>query len=339
MRGWGSLTQIFAPMSFDANGHFSVDFDLPEDQQLLVVGMATVGVTGETGESLIVTSIEHLGVERLLGAGIGDLNASGVPTGVPMGHIAALGNSAFPWWPGDESALKAFLKTAMQFMTARNAEYLQNAYQKALASLRRIRNGNLDIAGFAVSEDKLKLRGTDIGIAGSDRPSGMVLNCLVLGEKRSNAPGRWAQNGPWWLAQQTIEQAQAAGTKSSTFQRIDAPVLLTGDRSQGARLVHLQTRATVYDDATLTPQSDDLALISASNQSATGTLSQFVDNDSRLSAFAGADNVVLFDRDVWDGQQNRWNVENEAALTDDSQIYLTDYLWTLAGDMNALAAS
>jgi len=329
MLGFGSLTQMVAPVQYDAQHNFSCEFDLPNATQLLVIGIATVGSSAAAGNSLIVTDLSHRKTNRILGENVGNVNSSGVPIGVPLRHIAAMGNQDFPWWPGHEAHLRRLVEKAFPLTQAKYLPYLNP--DQAIEQMRTVRNGNLDIAGFVVSQEKLKISGVDISAAHTDRPTAMVFYALVLGQRFDIRLVEWAENAPWWLAHDVAEQAAALGAESSVTQEITIPSAKIGDRQKGAAMIHLQTRATIYDNTNLEPQPE-LHLVNAGNQDPSGVLSQFIGDESRLSAFAGSSNVPLFARSVWDTYDMRWTLTNAGSLGDAAQIYMTDYLWTRAED-------
>lgn len=332
MLGFGTLSQIITEAAdVTYNGpNLTVQFQLPQYQQLLVLGICTIEPAATAGNSIIVTELSHRGINRIIGDDVGNVNGAGAVTGVPLGDIAALGDQNFPWWPGKEAELERLLWAALPLNPARIEPYLADAMPTAWQSLRRVHNGNLDLAGFVVSENTLTLRGVDIGVVGTDRPTKFGLVCLVLGEEFDIQLTQWGQNGPWWLAYEPIPLAVTVGTAGADQQTIRPPTSILGSPERGASFKHLQTRATVFDDATLVPQPGELVNLAAGNATAAGTLSQFQPEQSALSMFAGANNLPLFSRYVWDKDIARWRVEVITALGGPSQVCFVDYMYSVA---------
>lgn len=321
MLGFGTLTALTATVTW-ANSIGTVEFELPDNQQLLVMGIRASPKASSTGDSTIVTSISHRKDQRILGADVGTSQATNYIEGVPLSHIAAIGDAPLPLWPGYERYLVEMINASFATSPPSLASGLKNARDLAWQSIKRLQNGNTDLAGFIVSGNKLTIKMQDIA-ASTDEIDYMTLICVVLGQSEQTSMSNRMIGTPYWYKTNTVALSTTAATVDAQ-ETAELPAIEGEDK--GAYFLQIGAIGSVFVDSTRVPSATEAGKVLAGNVVPNGQLGQFIGARAALDAYAiGSNAIPLIFRKINNNNVLRWEFST-AGLAAASRIYLTNYL-------------
>lgn len=297
----------------------TVEFETPTDREIFVFAFATGGDSGSNGNENIVTSLTYRQKERIRGS-------RGGVEGVPLRHIAAIGDNRYQRWPGYWPALDQILRGAASAQAKLTGANWTQLYTAAKFAMNRLFGTNPNVGGFITDGQRvtMKLR----SLPASDNPTSITLFGLSLGYVDPSKRIRQLFAGhdePFFFSHEKQDLATAAATLDFFLQSdVDEA------DANGGEIGHVQTLASFFDDSAGTILTDQYHEVSLQPREIAKSTKWSYGGAIPLSAFANPApaftaemfrTVTPYDTLGWQGSK----LVTGAA----SDLYVTDNILTL----------
>lgn len=299
----------------------TIEFQTPTDRELLVLGFATGGPSGDQGNNNLVTSLSYRQKERIRG----DRSTGSPFAGVPLRQIAGTGDNDYVRWPGYWPALDMILRGSAKMEEKIGGGDWPMLYELAKSSLNRLYGEKPNIAGFITDGQRLSISLRSLDSA--DFITSLTLIGLCLGRVSNGKSARqtfMGHNEPFFFAY--TPQVLTTAVELINFSRaLDVDMADAGNGELG----HVQTMIDYYNTSGVL-QTDVHDRVFLQTREIAKSSKWAYNGAIATSAFAnidGAQSAMMF-REVVPQDTVGWQ-GSKVATAATLNMYTTDYILTM----------